>query len=476
MNLQDLNLAIVDIETTGSSALHDRVIEVGVIRVEKGVVVATFDQLVDPQVPIPPIITSITGITDRDVRGAPTFGQIASQLWGLLEGCIFTAHNARFDYGFLRQEFRRWGKDLSADCLCSVRLSRALFKEEAKHNLSALIERFHIPCEHRHRALGDASVVWEFLKLLPGRKDVGDITKALAVILKRPTLPPQLDAALLDKLPESPGVYIFYGDQGMPIYIGKSVDVRQRVLAHFSGEVVSVKQQRMFSQIQDIAVRPTAGDLGAMLLESHLIKTLRPLHNYYSRRASQLTALRRMTDDAGYHCLAVEKVSSLGPGSFADVAAIFRSQKEAREYLQEASRDYQLCRPLLGLEKRKKKGCLSSQLGRCRGACENREPAEEYNDRLRRSLRRVQLTPWPFSGPVLVDDSIAEGQAGQVFVVNEWCLLKAVTYDEHGQKEFFPADGIFNPDVYKILHSFMQRHPDRVKHIKNHQEIEIQHN
>ncbi len=157
-------MAIVDVETTGGSAIYHRVIEVGVLIVEDGAIVEQYEQLIYPRGPVPAFISSITGITNADLRGAPPFEDIADELSSKLDGSVFVAHNARFDYGFLKSEFNRSAIPFSADCLCTVRLSRKLFPEQERHNLDTIIERWGIAVDRRHRALDDALVLFEFLK------------------------------------------------------------------------------------------------------------------------------------------------------------------------------------------------------------------------------------------------------------------------------------------------------------------------
>lgn len=160
------NLTIVDTETTGGNTVFGRVIEVGILRIEKGELVNSYKSLVNPGMPIPEFITEFTGITDKKVAKAPSFEEIAEEIFPLFEDSIFVAHNSSFDYKFLKNEFERSGLAFSMESLCTVRLSRVLFPDFKKHNLSALIERFEFKCKNRHRAFDDAKVLWDFLKLV----------------------------------------------------------------------------------------------------------------------------------------------------------------------------------------------------------------------------------------------------------------------------------------------------------------------
>lgn len=165
MQLLDAPLAIVDLETTGGHPAHDRVTEIALIEVEGGEVTGEWSTLVNPGTAIPSGIQALTGITDAMVADAPRFGALAAQLHARLEGRVLVAHNARFDYGFLRHEFERAGLPFRADTLCTVKLSRRLYPGHARHNLDSVIRRHGIECRARHRAMGDADAVWQFLRI-----------------------------------------------------------------------------------------------------------------------------------------------------------------------------------------------------------------------------------------------------------------------------------------------------------------------
>ena len=186
--LETLKLAIVDVETTGISVTGDRVIEIGVVRIEQGRVVRVFETLLDPEQRISYFIERLTGIRNEDLERAPTFGDIREELEQLLNGCTFVAHNVWFDYGLICNEFARLGRAFSAPCLCSVRLSRRLYPRFRHHGLSELIKRFSLSCPNRHRALGDAEAVWAFLQTAFEQRGPEQFGAAVQALL-RPALP-----------------------------------------------------------------------------------------------------------------------------------------------------------------------------------------------------------------------------------------------------------------------------------------------
>ena len=134
----------LDLETTGASARGDRVTEVGLIRIDNGVEVDQWSQLINPGISIPGEIVRLTGITNRMVAGAPAFSDIATQLLERIGDSVMVAHNARFDFGFLKAEYARLSMTFSAKTLCTVRLSRALFPHQHRHNLDTQIGRAHV--------------------------------------------------------------------------------------------------------------------------------------------------------------------------------------------------------------------------------------------------------------------------------------------------------------------------------------------
>ncbi len=161
-SFKEESFVIVDVETTGASPLRDRIIDIGIIRIEKGEIVERYSTVIDPEKYVPPSIFSLTGISEQEIQRAPTFNDIAQDIKSLLDGAIFVAHNARFDYGFIKNELKRAGISFNAKCLCTVKLSRALFPRERKHDLSTIIERYDFTCSSRHRAMPDAEVLVDF--------------------------------------------------------------------------------------------------------------------------------------------------------------------------------------------------------------------------------------------------------------------------------------------------------------------------
>jgi DNA polymerase-3 subunit epsilon len=453
-------IAFVDLETTGTRAAGDRVTEVGIVRVDADPAggppqVSEWASLVDPGVPIPPAIQAITGITDAMVRGAPTFASVATEVARRLDGALFVAHSARFDFGFLKQEFARLERTFTAKVLCTVRLSRRLYPEERAHGLDALIERHALACTDRHRALGDARALWQFVQALYAARPADAIDAAVRRLLRTPSLPPQLAPDVLEHIPEGPGVYLFYGDNPLPLYIGKSRHLRERVASHFSGDWRSETDQRLSAEIRRIDVEPTAGELGALLREATLVKALMPAHN---------RALRRKAE-AGMLCLGDDgapsffPAASLDPGEPLAGYGPFSSKRAMRETLVALARDHALCWRRLGVERRGDGPCFARQVRKCAGACDGGEPAQAHDARLREALAPLALPAWPWRGPALVRE-VADERC-DVHVIRHWHWLGTARDDgELAALLEAPPRPQFDADVTRLLLRLWARRPE----------------
>lgn len=446
-------LVFIDLETTGANPVSDRITEIGIVEVRDGET-TRWSTLVNPEISIPPFIQSLTGITNEMVRNAPTFDTLTEDLLQRLEGGLFIAHNARFDYGFLRNAFKQAGHTLRSDVLCTVKLSRTLFPHEPKHNLDVLIARHHLAPDGRHRALADADLLWQFWSKM--QRDIASDTfdEAVRAQLQRPSIPAHLDAAALDGIPDTPGVYLFYGENDVPLYVGKSVHLRQRVLSHFNADHRLYKDMRLSHQIRRLEWRATAGEIGALLLEAQLVKDLQPIHNRALRRQRELCAWQLRPSAAGHlqPTLAYAREQDFGLGD--RLYGLFSSRRKADATLRELAESHQLCLVMLGLESRTQahKPCFAYQLRRCHGACIGAESAAAHQARLEAALASLQVKTWPYPSPVGLLETGAAGQQ-DVHVVHNWCCLGTAHSEEELRRLLhdMPARPAFDVDTYKIL-------------------------
>jgi DNA polymerase-3 subunit epsilon len=461
--LFDSPIAFVDLETTGANPAADRVIEVGIVKVVGGSVEYEWETLVDPEVPIPALIQGFTGIRDDMVRGAPTFSALAEEIAERIGDSLFVAHNARFDLGFLKNEFRRIGWQFAPKVLCTVKLSRALYPQHHRHGLDAIMARHGLNCDARHRALGDARVLWDFLRLVQREHGPETVEAAALKAMRQPSLPPNVGAETLDLIPDTPGVYLFYGENDLPLYIGKSVSLRSRVRSHFSGDHAAGRAMRLTQEIRRVDWVETAGELGALLLEARLIKEKMPIHNRKLRREGELCSWR-ICEDAAAGEPAVELVSArdLDPQDIGMLHGLFRSRREATNTLRELAATHQLCPKRLALEAGKG-ACFASQLRKCKGVCAGRESPLAHDLRLRTALAVLRLKTWPYRGRIAIRETNEERGREVFHLFDAWCYLGS----EATQGDLFDAaqariEPCFDLDTYRILSRYLAGRPSGV--------------
>lgn len=450
------SLVFLDTETTGLSVRKDRIIEIGLVRVENEKVVAQYQTLLNPGSYLSPFITNITGITSDELVNAPFFEDIQRQLSELLDGTVMVAHNARFDYGFLKNEFLRCEKRFSLKHFCTAKLSRMLFPQFPHHNLDSIIQRYNITVAKRHRAFDDAYVLWEFYQKLQKSFPHEVLENAITQQFYHPSLPTLLPKEQLDALPHTPGVYIFYGEGGMPLYVGKSVNLKDRVRSHFSSDHTSSKEMKLSQQIRSLESIQTAGELGALLKEAQMIKNLQPLYNRKLRFSRRLILAKSIIDKSGYMKVVLEDATSIHPDEIETVLGTFRSKKQAKEYLQNLAKEHHLCEKLLGIENTST-GCFSYRLGQCYGACVGKENPLSYNPRCIIAFSKNKIKPWPFRGPIVITEKSEETQLQESFLVDKWCLLGKHTAEDTTKQHFEEKDYRFDLDTYKILLSFLEK-------------------
>lgn len=443
-------VACVDLETTGGHAARDRVIEAGVVLLDAGRVVEEWSTLVNPGVGIPRAIQQFTGITEAMVAEAPPFAEVAGAIAARLEGRLFVAHNARFDYGFLRAEFRRTGRRFRAPVLCTVRLSRALTPEERGHNLDAVMARWDIACEARHRALGDARVLAELLRLARDRFGPAALAGIVTKLSAAPRLGPHVDPGVADELPEAPGVYLIYGEGDALLYVGKAKNLATRVPAHFAASRSRLDQE-LAERARRIDWTETAGEFGASITEARLIRERRPLLNRRLRGADGSWTIRLGGDATGGRASIAALATGEDPG---EGYGMFRREVDARRALEGLVREHGLCAKQVGLEAGDG-SCMGYQLGRCRGACLGREPAAVHALRVRMALAGLRRREWPFPGPVAIRERDWRG-------LEEWHVFDGWRY--LGQARGVPdpewlagRNADFDADIYRILSGFLER-------------------
>ncbi|HEY0964937.1 MAG TPA: exonuclease domain-containing protein [Candidatus Saccharimonadales bacterium] len=445
----------VDIETNGGNGPRGRVIEVAAIKVAGGEIVDTFTSLINPGSDVPYWITKLTGITNRDLVDAPYFEDIATQLYDFMKDPIFVAHNVLFDYSFLKREFAAAGYDFKPKLFCTVKMSRALWPEHRGHSLEKIINRHNIAFAARHRAYDDAKAMYDFVKLTIAEKGREALMENIARQLKTKSLPPNVDEAVILDLPDSPGVYIFEDDSGAPLYVGKSVNIRTRVRSHFANATTIAKELKMTLASHNVSFITTDTEVEALLLESAKIKELQPMFNRLLRRKTKQSVFLREFNDDGYETIRIENTDLSQHQSLENIYGVYTTKSQAKARLEVATRTFQLCPKLLGLEKAKG-ACFRYQLGLCKGACIGKESPKLYNRRVELALEHSKIESWPFKSEVTVRISDTRS-----IIVDQW-IVKSVVEHAFDEPTFTLLESGFDIDTYKIIRSYIRKHPEAI--------------
>jgi len=415
--------AIVDLETTGGMFKRDRITEVGIVIYDGEEIIEKWSSFVNPERSIPPQITRLTGITDDMVAYAPKFYEIAKDIVLKTEGCIFVAHNVRFDYMFLRAEFERLGFTYTRRQLCSCRLSRSTFTDFESHSLGNLIKEFGIDVQHRHRALDDALAATEVLKRCLAVKGGADIKKMVNQGIKESKLPPNISIDELHELPETCGVYYLYDSNKDIIYIGKAKNLKKRIFQHFAG--MTNKSSKLAREVNSITYEETGSELISLVFEAEEIKLHYPRINKQLRRKSfQYAIYSEMGLDGYIQFSAAKKLKKAGNKIEVNQYTSLNSAKSA---LSAMTMDMELCKKLSGLDQAAQ-ACFGHKIGQCHGACIGEEDPSEYNIRAKLA---TQLMEKPLKGSYgIIDTGRNESEYAVLLVIDG--IYKGFGYvDQH---------------------------------------------
>ncbi|MCB2376933.1 GIY-YIG nuclease family protein [Hymenobacter sp. BT635] len=504
--------AIIDLETTGGQPTQDRITEVAIFIHDGEKVVDQYSTLLNPGRPIPFFITQLTGITDDMVRDAPKFHEVARKIVELTEGCVFVAHNVRFDYSFMKKEFADLGYNYSRKTLCTVRLSRSLIPGQPSYSLGKLCQNIGIPLEGRHRAAGDAAATTilfdRLLKISqqdealrnpaisaadtlatvdalapsgrPPKSATPDAASAAAKPTKQPSpkriaavqeairtalLPPNITPEKVASLPQEAGVYYFHNEQGEVIYVGKSINIYKRIQQHFAVDYKSRKSLEFKNSISDITWELTGSELVALLYESAEIKRMKPLYNRAQRRSVFPAGIFLRTDENGYKRLYYGKADDHAESH---PLIALGNQYKAKGFLFHKVAKFNLCQKLCDLYKTTG-SCFDYQVHRCQGACLGLEAPEEYNKRVEEAIESFTYEHGSF---VVIGKGRREDEQTVVVVEHGRYLGFGYIGTDFTARKLNDFKEIItryndNKDVQQIIRQYLRtKHKDKVKIFK----------
>lgn len=464
MSKQAKVYAIIDVETTGGRANRDRVIDVGIVLFDGLRIIDQWESLVNPETYIPRGITELTGITQEMVADAPRFHEIARKVVEMTEGHIFVAHNARFDYSFLREEFARLGYTFTRKQLCTLRLSRQAFPGFSSYGLDNLCFTLGINNQARHRALGDALATTELLSQILSQED--NYTRAEDIInlgIREALLPANLSLEKIHALPDACGVYYFHNTEGDVIYVGKSINIQKRIAEHFADK--TEKARKLQQMVHEVSYEVTGSELVALLLESHEIKRLRPTINRAQRQRLFPYVVHTWINGGGYQCFGVHQATA-GSRQKLEILADYPKISNARNHLLAMQARFELCSHLLTASSNGSGPCFHYHLKQCSGACIGQEKPTSYNERAQQAAEALRTR---FDNSFFVIDRGREEGEWAVVLVEEglyqgygfWEGSIQVTQIDELRDVIRPLPG--NAETNRLIYRFLEGKNPQVK-------------
>lgn len=375
---------IIDIETTGGNALSEKITEIAIFVHDGMSVVDEFQTLINPEKNIPPFISRMTGISNEMVENAPKFYEVAKRIVEITDGKIFVAHNSQFDYSFVRQEFRNLGYDFKRDTLCTCKLSRKMLPGLPSYSLGRLSQSLNIELKDRHRAGGDAAATVKLFEKILALNKNNEVNKFIKPWNFYSNLPDEIKPELISNIPEDTGIYYFINDKNEIIYIGKSRNIKKRVLSHFKNKR-SAKTLKLKEEIKDIRFEQTGSELISLLLESDEIKKHQPKYNRSRKKTAFKYGIFETQNSDGYTCLSVKEIA----GDNTALAA-FAHEQDALRSLDRKMKQFNLCSKFCGFEPMNTGACFDFKIKQCKGACTGEENNIDYNARVQKALGTFQ--------------------------------------------------------------------------------------
>ncbi|MEO8087169.1 MAG: exonuclease domain-containing protein [Bacteroidota bacterium] len=445
--------AILDIETTGGNARAEKITEIAIFVHDGEKITREFSSLVNPEKEIPPFISRLTGITNEMVKDAPKFYEVAKNIVGITEGMTIVAHNALFDYGFIREEFKSLGYSFHRSILCTVKLTRKLMPGYPSYSLGNICAQLGIINDARHRAAGDALATTKLFDMLLSRDHHGIIQSSIKSDPALMKLPPHLDKEAVNNLPEETGVYYLHNERGNIIYIGKSNNIRKRILSHFA-EKENAKSLSMKMDVHSITYEVTGSELVALLLESDEIKKHKPRYNRMQRESHFQWGIFKNVNQDGYFTLKAARLKNQDE----EPLLTARNSDEAKEILDAQVEKFNLCQKLCGLYDIKY-ACFRYHVNQCNGACICKEHPADYNNRVKQLIRKWRYENQDF---FIIGDGRGKHEQSVVAVENGryigfGFMDRELTSTSPEQLKFFIKNYADNRDVQRIIQRYLHK-------------------
>jgi len=384
--LEKASFSVVDVETTGLSANKNRIIEIALVKIENLKITDKLNYLINPQTYIPPFITSLTGIDNDDVIGAPIFSDIVDEVITFIDNTVLTAHNFPFDSSFLNSEFMICGREfINEHSCCTLKIARNIYPTLKSKALSSVAQSLNLRNSNSHRALGDAEITAKVLLKMIKELQVKDNITTVGQLIsyqkgfqETPLL--NVKKELQEdyrSLPNAPGIYYFTNRKDEIIYVGKAKSIRDRVKTYFSTSAPR-KAQKIIKQAARLKHIITNSELTALLTEAETIKILEPKHNYQLKKFGNKYFIRLIRTHQAPRIELTNHFDFDGNDYF----GLFISRRKAVEILEFINKAFAV-RECTDKEFKKGKTCFLYDIHRCTGPCVEVElNKKSYQDEL----------------------------------------------------------------------------------------------
>ena len=384
------------------------------------------------------------------LKNAPKFYEVAKRIVEITEDCIIVAHNSSFDYRILKTEFKRLGFPFKRKTLCTVELSQQLIPDMESYSLGKLTRALGIPMSDRHRANGDAMATVKLFKMLLNKDLEKVIIRDAVKIEQKSNIPTNL-TTIIEGLPSDTGVYYIHNTEGEIIYIGKSKNIRKRIIQHFTGK--NSKSKKIQKLVSTVTYEKTGSELAALLKESAEIKANKPIFNRALRRTIFTHALYSFTDKNGYINLFIDKSNREEMP-----ITTFSTRTSGKHFLFKAVEEFNLCQKLTGLYNTKT-SCFKYEVKECSGACINEEPVDAYNKRANSLIEKYSYA----NKNMLIIDKGRAIEEKSVFLIENGIFKGMGFFDlNHQINNRAILESLITPmennrDTQHIIQSYMRR-------------------
>ena len=428
---------LIDIETSGLRPDKDRIVEIDLVVIKKGVIQTKWHSAINPKEKRNP-----------STKTPPLFADIAVKLHKLLKNKMMMAHNANFVYGFLKAEMLRCDIILEEKTLCSISLSRFLFPESKQHHLKAINARLSLDVKEEK----PLPLLLNFFNKLDEIITPEDLQNKMKELTQSSQSVLNVDHK--GSIPPTPGIYQCYDKNNVVIYVGKSTSLCESVSSHFQLNQNAHKELPIAKQIKKIDWVKTYGELGTFLLATKYIKNHKPLFNRLVEKNKNLYTIQ-LTNNGEYLALKVVSLSDLLSQDFPTTLGIFKNEKDAINLLRFFINESNLCHQVNTLGK-PKKNCFRFKINKCNGACNKLESPEEYNARVQKIINTFAKNTWPFKNKIAIKETCGITNDSHFHIIHNWVYIETLKSLEK-VSSLGSSNTEMDVSIYNYLNKFLNK-------------------